>query len=237
MAADKLFIPGHMNLALAMGLPLGKKSLTTSRILLFRPCEQICSGRFPCKAFPYKARTKLLKRWPALWPPTLATKSQKPRPKRWPLIDPSLPPCAALPTQPASGQRLVASLCAASKWPSARRRTLARLPQSKALSSNRRSCALERGTYLQLLALKSLQPWPQLRPNARSKLLQPSAPRRPQAEQLRARRPHAKPKRAQPFQSSAVKLWAQASAAATFMRQTLLQLNSLQLQRSASASD
>ena len=46
-----------------------------------------------------------------------------------------------------------------------------------------------------------------------------------------------KPKRARPPQSSAAKLWAQASAAATFTRQTLLQLNSLQRQRSASASD
>ena len=52
-----------------------------------------------------------------------------------------------------------------------------RVPQSKALSPNRRSCAFKRGTYLQLLALKSLQPWPQLWPNARSKSLQPSAPR------------------------------------------------------------
>ena len=58
-----------------------------------------------------------------------------------------------------------------------------------------------------------------------------------QAEQLRARRPLAKPKRARPPQSSAAKLWAQASAAATFTRQTLLRLNSLQRQRSASASD
>ena len=72
------------------------------------------------------------------------------------------------------------------------------------------------------LALKLLQHWPQLWPNARSKSLQPSAPRRPlrasQAEQLRARRPLAKPKRARPPQSSAAKLWAQASAAATFSR-------------------
>ena len=72
------------------------------------------------------------------------------------------------------------------------------------------------------LALKLLQRWPQLWPNARSKSLQPSAPRRPlrasQAEQLRARRPLAKPKRARPPQSSAAKLWAQASAAATFTR-------------------
>ena len=60
------------------------------------------------------------------------------------------------------------------------------------------------------LALKLLQRWPQLWPNARSKSLQPSAPRRPlrasQAEQLRARRPLAKPKRARPPQSSAAKL-------------------------------
>ena len=137
-----------------------------------------------------------MKPWSALWPPTLATKSQKPRPERWPLTDPSLPPCAALPTQPASGQRLVASLCAASKRPSARCRPLAclrsRSPARRILSardcrraklwSNRRSCALKRRTYLQLLALKSLQPWPQLWPNARSKSLQPSAPRRPQAD-------------------------------------------------------
>ena len=72
------------------------------------------------------------------------------------------------------------------------------------------------------LALKLLQRWPQLWPNARSESLQPSAPRRPlrasQAEQLRARRPLAKPKRARPPQSSAAKLWAQASAAATFTR-------------------
>ena len=113
-----------------------------------------------------------------------------------------------------------------------------RVPQSKALSPNRRSCAFKRGTYLQLLALKSLQPWPQLWPNARSKSLQPSAPRWPlrasQAKQLRARRPVAKPKRARPPQSRAVTLWAQASAAATFTRQTLLRLNLLQLQRSTS---
>ena len=96
----------------------------------------------------------------------------------------------------------------------------------------------QRASSNQLLALTSLQPWPQLGPNARSKSLQPSAPRRPlQAEQLRARRPLAKPKRARPPQSSAVKLWAQASAVATFTRQTLLRLNLLQLQRSASASE
>ena len=78
-------------------------------------------------------------------------------------------------------------------------------------------------------------------PNARSESLQPSAPRWPlrasQAKQLRARRPVAKPKRARPPQPRAVKLWAQASAAATFTRQTLLRLNLLQLQRSTSAGD
>ena len=142
--------------------------------------------------------------------------------------------------QPANGRQLVAELLlafeaakeTAASRPSDGQR--ARLPQSKALGSNRRSCALKRGTYLQLLAFKSLRPWPQLWPHARSKSLQPSAPCRP--KQLRTR-PLAKPKRAKPFQSSAVKLWAQASAAATFTRQTLLRLNSLQLQRSASASD
>ena len=138
--------------------------------------------------------------------------------------------------QPANGRQLVAELLlafeaakeTAASRPSDGQR--ARLPQSKALGSNRRSCALKRGTYLQLLAFKLLRPWPQLWPHARSK----SAPCRP--KQLRTR-PLAKPKRAKPFQSSAVKLWAQASAAATFTRQTLLRLNSLQLQRSASASD
>ena len=54
----------------------------------------------------------------------------------------------------------------------------ARLPQSKALGSNRRSCAFKRRMHLQLLAIKSLQPWPPLWPNARSKSLQPSAPHR-----------------------------------------------------------
>ena len=129
--------------------------------------------------------------------PTLATKSQKPRPERWPRTDPS-PPCAALPrsqradngllpasVQPANGRQLVAELLLAfeaakenaASRPSHGQR--ARLPQSKALGSNRRGCALKRGTYLQLLAFKSLQPWPQLWPHARSKSLQPSAPRRP----------------------------------------------------------
>ena len=120
-----------------------------------------------------------MKPWPALWPPTLATKSQKPRPERWPLTDPSLPLCAALPTQPASGQRLVASLCsqqtAVSSLPTSclPSKQIARAshpfpardcPRAK-LWSNRRSCALKRRTYLQLLALKSLQPWPQLWPS------------------------------------------------------------------------
>ena len=86
------------------------------------------------------------------------------------------------PTQPASGQRLVASLCsqqtAVSSLPTsclpskqiacASHPFPARdCPRAK-LWSNRRSCALKRRTYLQLLALKSLQPWPQLWPIAQS---------------------------------------------------------------------
>ena len=178
-----------------------------------------------------------MKPWPALWPPTLATKSQKPRPERWPLTDPSLPLCAALPTQPASGQRLVASLCsqqtAVSSLPTSclPSKQIARAshpfpardcPRAK-LWSNRRSCALKRRTYLQLLALKSLQPWPQLWPIAQS-----CYSRRPLAGLKQTRRACVAPKRAQ--------LWVQASAA-TFTRQTLLRLSSLQLQRSASASE
>ena len=48
-----------------------------------------------------------------------------------------------------------------------------------------------------------------------------------QAEQLRVsvRRPLAKPKRARPPQSSAVKLWAQAGAAATFTNVSATQLD------------
>ena len=119
--------------------------------------------------------------------PTLATKSQKPRPELTrPLrcastqrADNGLLPASV---QPANGRQLVAELLLAFKAaketaasrPSDGQR--ARLPQSKALGSNRRSCALKRGTYLQLLAFKSLRPWPQLWPHARSKSLQPSAP-------------------------------------------------------------
>ena len=40
--------------------------------------------------------------WPALWPPTLAMKSQKPCSERWPLHAPSTQPRAALPMQPAN---------------------------------------------------------------------------------------------------------------------------------------
>ena len=136
--------------------------------------------------------------------PTLATKSQKPRPERWPLTDPS-PPCAALPrsqradngllpasVQPANCRQLVAALLlafeaakeTAASRPSDGQR--ARLPQSKALGSNRRSCALKRGTHLQLLAFKSLRPWPQLWPHTRSKSLQPSAPRPPKSARNRS---------------------------------------------------
>ena len=156
-----------------------------------------------------------------------------------PITDPSLPPCALnaaserttacrQPLRNANGRRLLTTSCSPLKQ-------IARASHEGARGD------FKQGTYLQLLALKSLQPWPQLWPDACSKLVQPSAPRRPlrapQAEQLRVRRPLAKPKRARPPQSSAAKLWAQASAAATFTRQTFLRLDSLQRQRSASASD
>ena len=134
-----------------------------------------------------------MKPWPALWPPTLATKSQKPRPERWPLTDPSLPLCAALPTQPASGQRLVASLCsqqtAVSSLPTsclplkqiarASHPFRARLPQSKALVQPSQLCPQAEN----ISATPSVEIAAALATMAhRSKLLQPSAPRRPQAD-------------------------------------------------------
>ena len=162
-----------------------------------------------------------------------------------PITDPSLPPCTSnaaerttaccQPLSPTSRSPAPPPFYEGAHGESIRQRGHARdCPRAKLWAPTVAAAPSSN----QLLALKSLQPWPQLGPNARSKLLQPSAPRRPlQAEQLRARRPLAKPKRAQPPQSSAVKLWAQASAAATFTRQTLLRLNLLQLQRSASASE
>ena len=171
-----------------------------------------------------------------------------------PITDPSLPPLNAAserttacrqPLRNANGRRLLPRL--SSRSPARRAKEPAASRPSDVASARPQSTlraptvAAAPSSNLQLLALKSLQPWPQLWPDARSKLLRPSAPRQPvrasQAEQLRARRPLAKPKRARPPQSSAAKLWAQASAAATFTRQTLLRLNLLQRQRSASASD
>ena len=184
---------------------------------------------------------KLLQRWPQLWP-NARSKSLQPSAPRRPLRAsqaeqlrarrPLAKPKRARPPQ-SSAAKLWAQASAAATFTrspfykgahgESTKRRGQRVPQSKALSPNRRSCAFKRGTYLQLLALKSLQPWPQLWPNARSKSLQPSAPRWPlrasQAKQPRVRRPVAKPKRARPPQSRAVKLWAQASAAATFTRQ------------------
>ena len=161
-------------------------------------------------------------------------------------------------------RRLVASLCASptarrrplaclrSRSPARRRSVLrfyegaargestkqhgqrARLPQSKALSSNRRSCAFKRGMYLQLLAMKSLQPWPPLWPDARSKSLQPSAPRRSlqassrAASRLRAKTPCEAKHR---DRSSAAKLWAQAGAAATLINVSATQLDPRPAQR------
>ena len=89
----------------------------------------------------------------------------------------------------------------------------ARLPQSKALSSNRHSCAFKRRMYLQLLAMKSLQPWPPLWPNARSK----------SSRRLRRAKTPCEAKHRD--RSSAAKLWAQAGAAATFINVSATQLD------------
>ena len=224
------------------------------RLFALKP-SQNKDANFKC----LRLALKLLQRWPQLWP-NARSKSLQPSAPRRPLRAsqaeqlrarrPLAKPKRARPPQ-SSAAKLWAQASAAATFTrppfykgargESTKRRGQRVVQSKALSPNRRSCAFKRGTYLQLLALKSLQPWPQLWPNARSKSLQPSAPRWPlrasQAKQLRARRPVAKPKRARPPQSRAVKLWAQASAAATFTRQTLLRLNLLQLQRSTSAGD
>ena len=209
------------------------------RLFALKP-SQNKDANFKC----LRLALKLPQRWPQLWP-NARSKSLQPSAPRRPLRAsqaeqlrarrPLAKPKRARPPQ-SSAAKLWAQASAAATFtrpPFYKGARGERVPQSKALSPNRRSCAFKRGTYLQLLALKSLQPWPQLWPNARSKSLQPSAPRGPlrasQAKQLRARRPVAKPKRARPPQSRAVKLWAQASAAATFTRQTLLRLNLLQL--------
>ena len=96
-------------------------------------CQRVCSFGLltslfrPCKVFLIRQgtpATKLLKPWPALWPPTLTMKSQKPRPERWPLV-------AAACASNAASERTTACcqpLCnAASKRPTACRRPLARL--------------------------------------------------------------------------------------------------------------
>ena len=176
------------------------------------------------------------------------TKSQKPRPERWPLTDPSLPPGAR--ASNAANKRTTACRQplrnAASKRPTARRQIAFEVDRLRVASFLRRSPRQvdqvtwpERATvpeqgfglqpsqlrlpaknYLQFLALKSLQPWPQLWPNALKVVTAVG-------QSSSVRRPPAKPKRV-------MKLWAHASAAANFTRLTLLQLNSLQLQRSAS---
>ena len=190
----------------------------------------------PSKGLPFR---------PALCPPTLATKSQKPRPERWPLTDPSLPPCAALPTQPANGRRLVASLCATQ--PARGRRLVADLlllafeaDRSRVAFFLRRSPrGIDQG---QRARLPEQSFGLQAAPSSEYRVEIAAALASTMAQCLlkvvtAARRPLAKPKRVRPPQCSAVKLWAQASAAANFTRQTLLRRNLLQLQRSASASD
>ena len=194
-------------------------------------------GRLSIQSLPRPTRTSLF--WPfssqsfssqgkALSQrPTLAMKSQKPCSERWPLTAPLTQPRAALPTQPANRRRLfLCSYEGAARGESTKQRgQRARLPQSKAPAvAAAPSSAFKRRMYLQLPAMKSLQPWPSLWPNAAcSKSLQPSAPRRSlQASSRAASRLRAKtPSR----QSSAVKLWAQAGAAATFTSVSATQLD------------
>ena len=200
------------------------------------------SVRVPCKAFPYKARlcpstaptTKSLTPWPALWPLTLAMKSQKPCSERWPLTAPSAQPRAALPTQPANGQRLVASLCAS---PTARCRPLYEGAAAAQATRPARATAPLQPSQLRLQARNvSANPSEEIAALASTMARRYSRRLRaglckPQAEQLRVsvrrplRRPLAKPKRARPPQSSAVKLWAQAGAAATFTNVSATQLD------------
>ena len=107
-------------------------------------------------------------------------------------------------------------------------------PQSKALGSNRRSCAFKQPTpsveiaaaLASTRAERSLKVVTAVGPSPA--FASRAAPRATTACEAQGARPP---------QSSAVKPWAQASAAATFARQTLLRLNLLQLQRSASASE
>ena len=162
---------------------------------------QVCSGRFPCKAFPDQARlcpsapaTNSLKPWPALWPPTLAMKSQKPCSERWP-VDAAArcasnaaseqtmafsvflqrrSPTKSLKPRPALWIPTLAMKLqkpCPERWLTACRKPLR--PTQQTLGST--AAAFKRGTFLQLLAMKLLRPVPQLWPNARLKTLQPSA--------------------------------------------------------------
>ena len=171
---------------------------------------------------------------------------QKPRPERCPITDPSLPPRTTACCQPLRN--------AASKRPTARCRPQAgrprvasflrrsprrvdhgqraRLPQSKALGSNRRSCAKQPTPSVELAAALA-----STRAQRSLKVVTAVGPSPGFASRAAPRARTACEFQARATQSSAAKLWAQASAAATFTRQTLLRLNLLQLQRSASASD
>ena len=146
-----------------------------------------------------------------------------------PITDPSLPPCTSnaaerttallqplSPTSSRSPARRLLFYEGARGKSTKRRGQRARPPQSKALGSNRRSAEIA-AALASTRAERSLKVVTAVGPSP--------------AFASRAA-PRAKPKRARPPQSSAVKLWAQASAAATFTRQTLLRLNLPQLQRS-----
>ena len=139
------------DMALALIRPLVLTGNGLARLLAFLvQLGQVCSGRFPCKASFHRARlcpsapaTNSLKPWPALWPPTLAMKSQKPCSERWPLTAPLTQPRAALPTQPANRRRLfLCSYEGAARGESTKQRgQRATAPEQ---GSSRRSCAFKR---------------------------------------------------------------------------------------------
>ena len=162
-----------------------------------------------------------------------------------PITDPSLPPCALnaaserttacrQPLRNANGRRLLPRLkqIARASREGARGESTKRCGQRAA--PNRRSCAFKQsGTrsveiaaaLASTMARRSLKVVAAVGPSpAFASVTSRAAPRAKTACEA---------KRARPPQSSAAKLWAQASAAATFARQTLLRLNSLQRQRSA----
>ena len=182
-------------------------------------------------------------------------KSQKPRPERWPLVAAA---CASngrrlvaslCATQPANGRRLVADLLLACKADRPRvdsflRRSLRRVDQvtwparvtAPEQSFGLQPSQLRLQAFISVSATPSIEIAAALASTMAQRLLKvvTAVGPLPACASLKQslRSPSARDR-----PSSTLKLWAQASAAATFTRQTLLRLNSLQLQRSASASD